>query len=307
MASLWLPGATIYKAGSDAGSMLGGPKKVVWHSTENDPNKSSALSVAKYLANTAHYEVHIVWNPVTGEIVQMIPANRGGKGLKNAAGGVQTNRGGTYVIQIEVVGQATKPFTDGPCKNLDKILNWLNGLGIPPVWPAGQPKAYPASYGGTRSTTAWGKSGHFSHGQVPENVHGDPGAVDIKKLTSYGSVVNNTVVKPTPVLAVTYTVNSVKALQRAAHQPDDGKWGRGSDAAFNTLIKRDISTEAKRKALQEVVGAVPDGLWGPASLRAYNQSLASFLITLKANNHSRWTTDSQNKYAKIRSQFYMKF
>jgi peptidoglycan hydrolase-like protein with peptidoglycan-binding domain len=245
LASMWLPGATIYKAGSDAGSMLGGAKKVVWHSTENDPNKASALSVAKYLKNSAHYEVHLVWNPVTGEIVQMIPANRGAKGLKNSSGGVQTNRGGTYVIQIEVVGQATKPFTDGPCKNLDKILSWLNGLGIPATWPAGQPKAYPAAYGGTRSTSAWAKGGHFSHGQVPENVHGDPGHVDIKKLTNYGHVAAPVVKKGDPVLKMGSTGTAVKNVQHGfniispkTHLVEDGNFGAGTAGVVKAFQKK---------------------------------------------------------------------
>lgn len=252
------------KAPSDGGAMLGGAKKVVWHSTENDPTKASATSVASFLQRSGN-NVHIVWNPVSGEIVQTIPANRAGKGLKNAAGGVQTNRGGTYVVQIEVVAQATKPFTDGPCKNLDKILSWLDSLGIPAIWPAGQPKAYPASYGGTRSTSAWNLSGHFSHGQVPENVHGDPGAVNIKKLTAYG-VVSHDVVKPTPV--ATHPAFPGHVLSTA-----DVKTKRSDVVTWQTQMRKrgygipidgyfGAKSETFAKELQRHLGLVQDGKVG---------------------------------------------
>jgi hypothetical protein len=197
MVSMWMPGAKILKARSDGGAMDGGPAKVVWHTTENDPNRFSALSLANYLRSSGN-DVHIVWNPVRGENIQAIPANRAGKGLKNTAGGVQTNRAGKYVIQIEVVGQATKPFTNTACKNLDKILAWLRDLGIPATWPAGAPKSYPASYGGIRSRSSWTHSGHFGHSQVPENVHGDPGGVDWKKLTDYPETKPAFVRQPVP-------------------------------------------------------------------------------------------------------------
>jgi hypothetical protein len=171
--SLWLPGANII-TGSDSGPMLGGPAKVVWHTTENNPLTTTAAGVARYLQVTGN-TVHLVWHPVSGEIVQMIPANRGGKGLENRPGGVQTNRAGKYVIQIEVVGRAAQPFTDRPMRNLPLIQSWLTGLGVPPVWSGTE----------DRSVENWGKGGHFGHMDVPENSHTDPGMVD-KNLLAKG-------------------------------------------------------------------------------------------------------------------------
>lgn len=198
MSTNWLPGAKIINAVTDGGSMIGGAPRVTWHTTENDPTKTSATAIANFL-NRSRNCVHIVWNPVTGEIVQMIPANRAGRGLRNLSGGVQTNRQGTKNIQIEVVGQAAKPWTNTACKNLDVIVKWLRGHGIKDVWPEGAPKPYPASYGnnGDRSTAAWAQNGHFGHSQVPENLHGDPGAIDINKILKAGVVVTAT---PKPVL-----------------------------------------------------------------------------------------------------------
>lgn len=260
MASLWCPGASIQKASSDAGVMLGGPKKVVWHSTENDPNKTSASNVAAYLRKTGS-NVHIVWNPVSGEIVQCIPANRGGKGLKNLSGGVETNRAGTYVIQIEVVGKAVQPFTGGPCKNLNVLLTWIRDLGIPAVFPSGTPKAYPDSYGdnGQRSTANWAKSGHFCHSQVPENSHGDPGAVSTAKLTTYPGVK-----PPAPV------DNRVSNIRVALRLAKSSKWDASVDSRGALLRAKNVSTKAAREKLQAAVGAKVDGDWGPNSEASYD-------------------------------------
>ena len=104
----------------------------------------------------------------------MIPANRGAKGLENRPGGVETNRAGTYVIQIEVVGQAAHPFTDGPMVGLPTIQAWLTSLGIPAVW-SGTPD---------RSVVNWAKAGHFGHVDVPEQNHTDPGNVNKLALTT---------------------------------------------------------------------------------------------------------------------------
>jgi len=170
--NLYLPSAKII-AGSDSGPMLGGPRKVVWHTTENDPAKTTAANIAKYLLGSGN-TVHLVWHPLTGEMVAMIPANRGGKGLENHPGGVETNRAGTYVIQIEVVGRASQPFTSGPCVGLPKIQAWLASLGVPAVWSGTE----------DRSTVNWAKGGHFGHMDVPENSHTDPGRVDKTKLAT---------------------------------------------------------------------------------------------------------------------------
>lgn len=189
MGTNWLGGAKVVKAVTDGGSMKGGNPRVTWHTTENYPRRTSATAIANFL-NRSRNCVHIVWNPLTGEIVQMIPANRAGRGLRNRAYGVETNRAGSVNIQIEVVGQAVNPFTSSECKNLDVIVTWLRTHGIKDVFPAGQPMAYPRSYGENRqrSTSAWLQNGHFGHSQVPENSHGDPGQINTQKILSAGVV-----------------------------------------------------------------------------------------------------------------------
>jgi hypothetical protein len=174
--------------------MVGGPPRATWHTTEDDPHQKSALQVAEYL-RSVDYCSHIVWNPVSGDVVQMIPADRAARALRNEDGGVQTNRHGQVNIQVEVVGRAAQPFTDGPMVGRHAVVEWLRSHGIPDVWPAGQPLAYgpderrpgvnPAAYGKANGTRdSWHAGGHFGHSQVPENHHGDPGRIDVHKLLS---------------------------------------------------------------------------------------------------------------------------
>lgn len=258
---LWIPGAKVLAAHKDA-TPQGGPRKAIWHTTENDPNTTSALTIAKYL-NRIGSQVNLVWNPVTGEMVQMIPANRAGRGLQNYAGGVETNRGGSIVFQIEVVGQAKNPWTNGPCVGLKKITDFLEQLGIPEVWPAGDLEPYPASYGGSRSTAAWARSGHFGHSQVPENSHGDPGDINQAKVFTGTSVGSPGTSAPAPSVPKTQPRNLsrgdrgpfVVKVQKIVGADPDGKYGP--------------DTEAKVKAWQKARGLKVDGVWGPQSEAAY--------------------------------------
>lgn len=305
VASMWLPGAKVIRALKDAGTLTGSAKKVIWHTTENDPTKTSAANVANYL-NRVGSQVHIVWNPYTGEIVQMIPANRGGRGVMNKPGGVDTNTAGAIVVQIEVVGQATKPFTDGPCKGLPTIVAWLRSLGVPDVWPAGDLKPYPASYGGVRSTSAWSRSGHFGHSQIPENDHGDPGNINQAKITGLpkpAPALPKPVVKPAPV-TVKPDVRKIVSLQRLLHVAADGKFGAGTLAAANAVIGKKLSNI---KALQRVVGTTPDGQWGPKSEAARIRVLKGIQSLIGVVADGAWGPKSAAAWALFLKRNYNKF
>lgn len=184
MTSAWIEGAQVINGVDNGGSMTGHDAYATWHSTENDPHTTSAANIARYLNQTRNI-VHVVWNPEYGQIVVMLPPNVAGRGLMNAAGGVETNRQGKVNIQIEVVARAAQPFTAGPMRGREKILAALHHFGVKDVWPAGPPLPANQAYGPnrTRSVAKWNASGgHFSHSQVPENDHADPGAIDIHKL-----------------------------------------------------------------------------------------------------------------------------
>lgn len=176
MPERFLPGAQRRPARMDAGPVSGNLARVVWHSTENDPSTTSAAPIADFL-DRKNFSVHLVWNPVSGEIIQTIPADRYGRGLQ--AFGFPTNTFGNPCIQIETVGFAAHPFTAGPCKGLDQIMDWLRSFGIPDVFPSG--------VAGNRDRHTWQMAGHFTHAVTPDNDHTDPGLIDPKKLFAVGA------------------------------------------------------------------------------------------------------------------------
>lgn len=183
-ASDWLPGVVRVESSHNGGSMVGGPPRFVWHTYEA-PYSLSAERGARALV-AAGNEVHFTFHPITGDVVQLLPASVAGRGLKNAAGGVQTNRMGSVCLQVEVIARAARPWTadltGAGRAGLARLIRFARLHGIPDVWPAGRPPAYPPG-DSARSAAVWTtRAGHFGHSQVPENDHGDPGALDVKVL-----------------------------------------------------------------------------------------------------------------------------
>lgn len=188
----WMPGADVTVTSShDGGSMIDdGHARFTWHTYEAGYGLGIQRA-AKALVASGN-EVHFVFHPLTGQIAQILPADRAARGLKNAAGGVQTNRLGRVHLQVEVIAYASSPWTldltPAGRAGLAKLVEFARAWGVPDAWPAGPPPAYrddpprniPSS---PRSATTWtGNSGHFGHSQVPENNHGDPGAIDFESL-----------------------------------------------------------------------------------------------------------------------------
>ena len=180
---LWYPNATLDILGN-AGPYSGGPYKGVLHTTE-----AYAYSAARaaYVAN--HSNPHFTTSYETGScrVFQHAPINVASLSLKNLAGGVETNR--DSVVQIEISGKAVdadkfpKHYLDG----IRDLMRWIESqTGIQRIAPEFKP--YPSSYGtnGVRfSNTKWdGFNGWCGHMHVPENDHGDPGAIDIGYLLS---------------------------------------------------------------------------------------------------------------------------
>ncbi|MFJ8081958.1 N-acetylmuramoyl-L-alanine amidase [Streptomyces sp. NPDC096205] len=124
------------------------------------------------------------------------------RALRNLAGGVETNT--LNVCQVELVGTCD-PAThakweqanyahiywpkapDWALTQLAEFLRWMHAEhGVPLTGPSAWP-AYPSSYGngaGQRlSASSWSAfKGVCGHMHVPENDHGDPGAIDFERL-----------------------------------------------------------------------------------------------------------------------------
>src|SRR6185295_1597690 len=154
------------------GSFVGGPFRIVHHTTEGS-TAAAAFQAFRAHRSDPHFTVD------HQRIVQHIDTSVAARALRNDPGGVETNR--FCSIQIEVVGFAARPKALPTLQNVAQLCRWLEQThGIPQAWPAGFPKmATPAGKdpgGHNRNPTIWAAhGGHYGHSQVPENQHWDPG------------------------------------------------------------------------------------------------------------------------------------
>jgi hypothetical protein len=177
VADAWLPGAGRLHSRHDGGSLQGGAPRAVWHTSENNPLAISARSVAQLLEQRGS-NAHLVWNPRSGETVQMVPATRAALLLADGVG-----REGRRCFQIVVVGFAREPFTGAPMKGLEVIVGWLDAWNVPRHWPAGEPLPSPEAYHADHDRRTWARGGHFGASQVPHANGPAPGAIDIRRIT----------------------------------------------------------------------------------------------------------------------------
>jgi hypothetical protein len=166
------PFATWRPISGPVGPYTTGPFKIVHHTTEGS-SATGAFSAYASHKSDPHFTVD------STTIYQHIDTALSARALRNAPGGVQTNR--DSAIQIEVVGFAAQPKNQQTLQNVARLCRWLEAIhGIPQIWPNGLPKvATPAGGdpgGHNRNSANWDtKGGHYGHSHVPENTHWDPG------------------------------------------------------------------------------------------------------------------------------------
>ncbi len=180
LSDAWIPGISQLQPAKDGGPLRGGLPRVVWQSLEADPHTVSARSAAQRIIQLGQAS-HLVWNPVAGEIVQLIPIVRAACGLGSSQPGASTE--GRLCVQIAVVASARSPFTAGPLAGLQPILDWLDSWRVLRHWPAGRPAAFPHGVAAPRSSKLWARGGHFGASQVPGSAAVGPGALDTDRLT----------------------------------------------------------------------------------------------------------------------------
>ena len=182
MTDAWMPGAERIPAPADGGGMKGGAPRAVWLPVYANPLVLPARCVAERLIQLGRPS-HLVWNPVSGEVVQLIPAVRAGRALgwpekpgwRDGPGGrpgpgwardtdcyrmppssvaeptappardglAAINTEGRVCVQIAVLSQAWWPFTEGPAERLPDILTWLDSWQVTRGWPGGRPARFP--------------------------------------------------------------------------------------------------------------------------------------------------------------------
>ena len=185
--------------------MKGGAPRVVWMTLGLDPHVISAYSTAHRLIKLGR-PPHIVWNPVSGETVQILPVIRAGCALiptseleldheqpmasAGPAAIVEPSEGmpdvhtqGRLCVQLGVVAFGWEPFTSGPMIGAGPILDWLDSWSIPRRWPAGRPAPFAKGHTVPRSRKLWARGGHFGASQVPGCTVAGPGAIDVDLLT----------------------------------------------------------------------------------------------------------------------------
>jgi hypothetical protein len=194
VAHAWMPEARRIRAEIDGGLLTGGAPRAVWLTLGTAPGAVSVQSAAQRLINERR-ACHVIWDPVTGEIAQLISILRAGRALgapdrldrgRGPAQTLRENAEGRVCVQIGVLGHPADPFTDGPMLRVEALLNWLDSWGVPHRWPSGTPEAYRGegtAYSRGRSRTQWARGGHFGGSQVPGCANTGPGAIDIDRLT----------------------------------------------------------------------------------------------------------------------------
>jgi hypothetical protein len=191
----WLPGARLVRAATDGGHLHGGAPRAVWLTLGTEPHSVSAYSAAQRLIQGG-CPCHVVWDPVTGDITQLIPAVRAGLALgaperldyirdREHSRPARANSEGRVCVQIAVLGRppAAEPFTRGPMNGLAILLDWLDSWSVPRRWPAGRPACGAIAAEQPRSRARWAIGGHFGASQVPGCFNRSPGEIDIDRLT----------------------------------------------------------------------------------------------------------------------------
>jgi hypothetical protein len=242
VAHAWMPGARCIRAGTDGGPLQGGAPRAVWLTLGGDGRKVSVLSAAQRLVQYGR-SCHLVWDPLTGEIVQLISVLRAGCALgaperldvdpdHGPPRLARVNAEGRICVQIGVLGRPWEPFTDGPMVGLAAILNWMDSWNIPRQWPAGRPVPF-RDPDRPRSRALWARGGHFGASQVPGCDSLGPGGIDTEQVTGTGVV---------PVCAV-----SAHALAASA-QADASGTMTAAALRLGHLPERDVTSAALTSA-----------------------------------------------------------
>src|SRR6266581_3329259 len=192
VADAWMPGARSIRAQTDGGQLGGGAPRVVWLTLGADPRAVSVWSAAQRL-NQENRPTHLVWDPLTGDIAQLLPIVRAGCAL----------------------GTPREPFTSFQMIGLAAILGWLDSWQIPRRGPAGQPAPY-RQLARPRSRALWAHGGHYGASQVPECDNLGPGGIDIDHLTRLDVTITRELPDPAPTNGSPVRLRTTHELRAAA-------------------------------------------------------------------------------------------
>jgi len=266
VADAWMPSARCIRAETDGGQLGGGAPRVVWLTLGADGRVVSVWSAAQRL-NQESRPCHLVWDPLTGDVAQLLPIVRAGCALgtpedleyapdklPHRQAGV--NREGRLCVQIGVLGSAKDPFTSYQMIGLGEILGWLDSWQIPRRWPAGQPAPYRQA-ARPRSRALWALGGHFGASQVPGWNAVGPGAIDIGLLSA-------------PATAPCVPINGSRS-SRPVHAVHVGRPDARAGRSDAHAGRSEALTHTLRMALTDMLGPELDADRAPAPGRLERQ------------------------------------
>jgi len=189
MPDLWMPGAERHDIGDHAPTDPQYPPRAIAHitwdrnATASNPQDWVPFDdlVSYFTGSGQGAAPHVIWDPFTGRIAQLFPADSRSKSVVDVAGGTRTNRAGRVVIQVEAVffpycrygGRVYASLADTPCAGWDRLHAWIASWGVPDTWPMGRPVDFTSH----RDEQTWEtRGGWYAHAHVPENDHQDPGS-----------------------------------------------------------------------------------------------------------------------------------
>ncbi|MEU0940287.1 hypothetical protein [Embleya sp. NPDC005971] len=289
----YIAGAERLGGQSIGGAMSGGAPRVTEHTVEAPQGSGWFDSMASYLISVSS-EPQVLYDPLSDRLGQFGPLTQSGRALKNA-GTVRTNRTGTVNIQIENLGYARAPFTDGwdPSRkpNFQRLCAAIRAHGVPDTWPAGPPQAYPGDHDDRDMATWLNRPGWYGHSQVPGNDHGDPGAIDTSKVPWRGDspITEEDDMTPAQAQQLTELHDALVPYQGWGYQEN----GSGPDAWALLQRAADPTTELGYKYQGDVEAAKAAGRPAPpdvygmigetrARVDALDAKLDAILAALKA-------------------------
>jgi endonuclease I len=242
-------------------SYTGEPFRIVHHVTDGS---TYAGARSAYVQNRS--EPHFTVD--AGTIYQHIDTGLAARSLKNAPGGVQTNR--ANAVQIEVVGFSGKPKKEATLRHVERLCRWIERThGIPREWPNGKPlppRNGRDPGGHNRNAQTWrARGGHYGHCHVPENDHWDPGYTEAELRIVMGQapvegLADAAAVHPVEATAVDAATDAVLAaafreLERFDREP---YYDKDTDGAARDEYYRGIDWDAPADALYTALAELLD-------------------------------------------------
>lgn len=116
---------------------------------------------------------HYVWDPVSGDLIQGIELYDAGCLYSK-----DINQAGRPLVEIAVLGDRDRPFTDTPLKGYGTLFKALESVRVPQTWPKGPPSLPAQTVSVFKGITA---PGHYSIDQLDSSFLGT-GPIDIGRL-----------------------------------------------------------------------------------------------------------------------------